>query len=289
MASESHVKGSALERAVYLIQQSILESDPKFAGQEFRVDPNQTVTRDGVRHEIDVLVTTNPGTDYESRLIFECKNWTAPVGKNEIVILSEKVSVLPASRGFIVAASLTGDAEAQLRKDPRLRWVKVSPYFDSPLATAEFVHQMKELTNVRISARIVDSRTRAPCADPNLSIHQLWFHAGKLTTLAGHVAQLSDEFYARAFRREQTRLMLPGAHYGSAEGRVEFERGEFIRDGLEFEWLDLRGFYRVVTTPAPLRSKFELGGYGRTYFFEPLPTSTLGKQLEITIVERHPN
>jgi hypothetical protein len=52
--------------------------------------------------------------------VFECKNWQDKVGKNDIIVFSEKVKATNAQRGFFVAKSFTKDAVAQAEKDPRL-------------------------------------------------------------------------------------------------------------------------------------------------------------------------
>src|SRR5260370_28947987 len=102
MPNKNKIKGNALEKAVRLIQEAILSSDPSIAGTKFSIEVNKTVTVSGVRHEIDVLVTTVPGSSYASTHLFECKNWAKPVGKNEVIVLTDKVKALNASRGFMV-------------------------------------------------------------------------------------------------------------------------------------------------------------------------------------------
>src|SRR5204863_5895400 len=101
MPEASPQNGHALERAVRLIQEIILSLDPKLKGAECSIESNKIVNVSGVHHEIDVFVKTLPGSPYESTLIFECKDWKDPVGKNEVIILAEKVNAVGASRGFL--------------------------------------------------------------------------------------------------------------------------------------------------------------------------------------------
>src|SRR5258708_1558325 len=84
-------KGTALERAVALIQRSMLAAEPALTGADFTVEANKIVTVNGVRHEVDVLVTIRRGSTYETTHLFECKDWNKPVGKNEVIVLGEKV------------------------------------------------------------------------------------------------------------------------------------------------------------------------------------------------------
>src|SRR3569832_769525 len=80
----------------------------------------KVLVQNGVRHEIDVFVTASLAAGYDATLIFESKNWNAKVGKNELIIFSEKVAVSGAQRGFIVAKAFTKDAQAQAKKDSRI-------------------------------------------------------------------------------------------------------------------------------------------------------------------------
>ena len=113
-------KGHALELAVHAIEAVILASSPSLQGQPFTVERRKTVTVSDVHHEIDIYVTMGAAKGYESIFIFECKNWADPVGKNDVIILSEKIDAAVAQRGYFVAKQFTKDARAQAAKDPRI-------------------------------------------------------------------------------------------------------------------------------------------------------------------------
>ena len=65
-------------------------------------------------------MTIDVGGGYNSFFIFECKNWQEAVGKNEIIVFSEKADAVQAQGGFFVAKSFTADAQAQAKKNPRI-------------------------------------------------------------------------------------------------------------------------------------------------------------------------
>ena len=113
-------KGHALELAVHAIEAVILASSPSLQGQPFTVERRKTVTVSDVHHENDIYVTMGAAKGYESIFIFECKNWADPVGKNNVIILSEKIDAAVAQRGYFVAKQFTKDARAQAAKDPRI-------------------------------------------------------------------------------------------------------------------------------------------------------------------------
>lgn len=160
MPSKTAAKGRSLERAVKFLQQTILQSDPKLCGTKFTVESNKVLVVFGVRHEIDVLVTTVPGSPYQASWIFECKNWRKIVGKNEVIILAKKVAAIGANRGFLVAKRISKDAAAQIKLEDRLRFVPCADEFLSPLNTLELICTTHEIlpTSVGIKERGVAAR-----------------------------------------------------------------------------------------------------------------------------------
>ena len=116
---DAFTKGKVLEDAVRAIEAAILHELPGVDDSTFAIDSNKIHVVDGVRHEIDIWVEIDPGKGYETRFIFECKNWKDKVGKNEIIVFSEKIAAVRAQKGFFVATAFTADAEAQAKKDPR--------------------------------------------------------------------------------------------------------------------------------------------------------------------------
>src|SRR5450759_1271926 len=138
-------KGDALENAAKLIIEAVLESDPKYEGQKFTVATKVRDMTSGVPNEIDVLVTGCPNTDYESKFIFECKNWKEPVGKDVVQLFSKVVDAVRATRGYLVARSITKHASQQLEMESRVRFIRCSDDFLSPLSSAELIHTDQEV------------------------------------------------------------------------------------------------------------------------------------------------
>ncbi len=121
-------KGNALENAVKAIEQAILQSSPGIEKDTFLIESKKIVIIDGVRHEIDVWVEIDHGKGYKSIFIFECKNWENSVGKNEIIIFSEKIDSVQAQKGFFVAKSFTKYSDAQAKKDKRITLLNATKY-----------------------------------------------------------------------------------------------------------------------------------------------------------------
>jgi len=123
--STTQQKGSALEGAVLTIESAILRASPAYSDKAFKIKARHIATVDDVRHEVDIWVKVDLGPGYSSVFLFECKNWSNKVEKNEVIIFSEKVRVLGAQRGFFVAREYTKDARAQAALDTRVELMDV--------------------------------------------------------------------------------------------------------------------------------------------------------------------
>lgn len=119
--------GAELEEAVKGIEVALLAMNPAVQTANYRVETRKVFVVDGVRHEVDVYVQIDLGAGYDTVVLFECKNWEhKAVGKNEVIILSEKVKALAASKGYLVARAFTRDARAQAKQDKRLSLLRAS-------------------------------------------------------------------------------------------------------------------------------------------------------------------
>jgi len=272
-----------LERAVRFIQETILKSDPKLSGVEFSIETNKILT--GVRHEIDVLVRTLPGSLYESTCVFECKNWKDPVGKNEVIILAEKVDVLRANRGFVVAKNITRDAQEQLKRDDRLSFIECTDDFWSPLNNLELVHAVHEPQNVevRIKQRGVPPSEHPAvlewkgktCRENNIPMDFQSFLKREIDRII-----LQDQ------RQSPPKYHLEGTYSGERAEMIEFDAGEFVLEDLEVEHIVLIVRFTVTVRRRKILSKFELKGQGRAFSFEPIEDFIPGKHLQVDIVQR---
>jgi len=132
----SNDKGRALEQAVKYIEEFILQKSG-IKPDKIIIESNKIILSDGVKHEIDLFVRVSYASSYEAIYLFECKNWQAAVGKNEIIGFSEKIRVTNAAKGFFVATDFGVYARAQSLKDPRIELVDTFAY------TADQLMQMR--------------------------------------------------------------------------------------------------------------------------------------------------
>src|SRR5258708_23985896 len=129
--TKAQKKGDDLEKAVQLLEAYILGTNPATKEAIVTIEPKKIVNVKGVKHEIDIYITIDYGKGYESIFIFECKNWTKKVDKDEIIIFSKKVEVVNAQTGYFIAKSFTRDAEAQAEQDGRLKLLIATEELDT--------------------------------------------------------------------------------------------------------------------------------------------------------------
>ena len=136
----SDAKGRELENAVHAIESVILQSSPTLHDKAFNIEARKRITVGGVHHEIDIFVTVEVAKGYKSTFVFECKNWEDAVGKNELIVFSEKIDATSAQRGFFVAKSFTKDAAAQAQKDPRITLLTATEHDPATTITPQSFH-----------------------------------------------------------------------------------------------------------------------------------------------------
>jgi restriction endonuclease len=259
------LKGTALEIAVHAIENMILRESPSYNEKTFSFDLKKIVTVAGVRHEIDIWVSVDLGNGYTALFISECKNWADKVGKNEIIVLSEKIDAVQAQRGFFFAKAFTADAEAQATKDPRivLRQVTDLPAADHQIPSKlhgifiEGVETTVHFFGKGATAETYDTQEQVDLGAAILVV------GGRETTTQEYVnawALSERDKCVNAFPSQE-------ADEGFYDLRFDAERsfaaGEVILNGAEMAGSRLAGTVRVRVTKARIISHFEVQTRGR--------------------------
>ncbi|HEU0048898.1 MAG TPA: restriction endonuclease [Nitrososphaera sp.] len=285
MHSTSTKKGAALEAAVRRIIETCLESDPKTKGLEFTVETNVRDMSSGVLHEIDLLVKTRPDSEHEATFLYECKNWNKPVGKNEVMVLAKKVDALRANRGFLVAKSLSKQAEKQLELEKRLRFLRCAEDFLSPFNTAEVIHISQEVLPTTVVVNWRDAALKNPAKlDPEKS--RCRFNNEPEALLSTFIRSRIDEIAASVRSEHHARFQNEGTHWGQTVKEISFSRNQFLVDGIEVESITVPFFCFVTCERRKIISNFELEGQGQVFAFEPITGDNAEKPLEIHVVTR---
>jgi len=261
--SSSYDKGVALEQAVRAIEEAVLRSSPGLLPTAIRIEGNKVVVVAGVRHEIDLYVVVEAARGYESTFIFECKNWTSPVGKNEIIVLSEKVRALAVQRGFIVAPQFTRHAEAQASLDPRIELltatvldpnlVRVPARFHSIGTGQSHAHVMfnMDLPETELRARQVDLAAATLVVD------------GVRMDTEPFVQRLIAEARDSALGRFSSAFADEGTHKVPFQTIREVTPGSMTIDGLPVRSIALTGTVDVQINKAVVIAAYDIETRGR--------------------------
>jgi Restriction endonuclease len=277
-------KGTALEDAVRAIEDTILRSSPGLSEGTFRFQSNRIVKIGGVRHEIDIFVTAALPSGYESTFIFECKNWQAKVGKNEIIVFAEKIASLGAQRGFFVASSFTKDARAQAAKDIRIQLLTAS--FVKPVTAVQF----PQLVQTHIGATTAHVQFGIPnfSSTPLASLPDL----GKQTIRVGTETTVAKDYIDRwidSVRRiEVNRMDLSekedGEYTIQFSAEAQFPDGEASIDDFTLRQISVSGTAQVAIVRAQVLSIFDVETRGR---FLQVGMDHGGIAIRADIVELH--
>lgn len=285
MSTKHTEKGRALEQAVKFIQEAILEASPEVVGKNFTIETNVLEKFSGVSHEIDVLVRTNLKSDYEAIWLFECKNWAEPVDKDVVTVLADKVEAWNASKGFLVANRITSGAEAQLKKYPRLSFIRCSENFSGPLVDVQLVHTYTDslpiVVKIHFQERLSSSDlppldySHAPCR---------WY--GHAVDFVKFIENEVEKLTRKDLRERAGQYNHLGTHWSHKHVVLEMAYREFELNGFAVDSIELSLFYFVTTARAKICSKFELEGKGRFISFEsPIPDQD-GKKYEFQFIQK---
>jgi hypothetical protein len=137
--------GNALEEAVRLIEQTILQTTAK--GAIITIEPKKVIIVEDVKHEIDLFITIDLGKGYTAIYIFECKNWIKGVGKNPIIVFSEKINVTRAQKGYFIAQRFGKHAIAQAKRDSRIELLTASTELDALPTFITGFHMVHEVSS----------------------------------------------------------------------------------------------------------------------------------------------
>lgn len=256
-------KGNALEDAVRAIETAIIRSFPGYSDSAFRIEGKKIVKVAGVHHELDLYVRATMGPGYESVFVFECKNWRDKVGKNEIVVFSEKVKAVSAQRGFFVAKSFTSDATAQAALDPRLELLSALEFDPSAVMVPAGFHAIgvgKADASVGIYVRGASPGTGDLPIDLSTATFEL---DGQPMDLRAFVDAWVDRSKHRRCDHFQSALAAEGVHRLEFSDEQSFASGQAIVNGQSLATMKMTGSVEVEVSKAVVVSAFEVGSRGR--------------------------
>ena len=253
-------KGDALEMAVTAIEHAILQEADNFRDKTFIIDAKKIVNVDGVRHEIDVWVEIQIADEYDPIYIFECKNWKNKVGKNDIIVFSEKIHAVGAAKGFFVATAFTADAEAQANKDQRVNLLLADEgWFDNPIEVQLRLvcRQQPHHATFAVRPRNVEGRKTKKVENPTVTVN------GEQTPADDFFQPLAREVIDATFAQFDDRDKELGIYDLTGECTKEFAKGELVIDGSDIESIECNVQFKVRVFYPRIRSYFDVERRGR--------------------------
>jgi hypothetical protein len=278
-------KGNALEVAVEAIERAIVGVLPLASEKTFIVESKKIINVAGVHHEIDIFVTIDLGLGYKSIFIFECKNWADAVGKNEIIIFSEKIKAIGAQHGFVVAKSFTADAEAQAELDRRVTLL-IAKEHDAlatpmPLDLHVIAQEMRHIDvhfNMRGGSGTTEKKIDPACAN---AVSQ-----GNALDLAEYVKKWAEDEAARKINSFSSHHKPDAVYDLSFESTRDFSWGEFVLDDIDIERAKISVKLDVRVMHPSIVSHFEIESRGR--FLRLTPINISGSDLTVGMVALDP-
>ncbi len=262
-------KGNALELAVKAIESAILEASPSLKESRFLIQGKKIVAVADVRHEVDIFVEVNLGKGYKAIFIFECKNWEEKVGKNEIIVFSEKVNALQAQKGFFVAKSFTSDAWAQSRKDPRLVLLRATEREATPVPF-DFHIVVRGKTHVDLAffeKGAADGSNKRRIDPDNAEI----FLRGGRVNPQEYANDWAEELCNETLRTFPSETKTEGEYEFRASGERKYEEGQLKVGSMDCVRAEAHVMFSVSVVRPPVISDLEIETRGRVVSLAPVP------------------
>lgn len=250
-------KGNALEAVVRAIETTILHTSPALKEKTFSIESKKRIVVGGVTHEIDIYVEVDLGKGYRSIFVFECKNWEDAVGKNEIIVLSEKINALQAQTGFLVAKSYTRDAKAQASKDARMTLLIAKEHDPTGMLVPfdfHFVSQEKGHADIELIERGTGERHHAPVDAANVVVTL----GGVIVDFDKYIRDWITSASDDGLRTFPSGSLPEGLHDREVKSERTFEPGELLVDGRDMELARLHGKFSTRVIRPSVVSHFEV-------------------------------
>jgi hypothetical protein len=265
-------KGNALEEAVKAIEHTILQSTSGLEKDSFLIVSKKIVIVEDVRHEIDVWAEIDHGKGYKSIYIFECKNWKSSVGKNEIIVFSEKIDAVQANKGFFVAKSLTKDAKAQAKKDKRITILDATehPVENIPMPfNFHFILREGEHGDLTVEERNPSNKPLGKKELLDFSTVECKLNDKPLNLLE-YAQQWIKDCADKRLNSFQSAHKEEGIYDLDASDERVFGKGELLIDGKDVEKLKLVVTFKTKIVRQEIISHYEVATRGRRLSLAPI-------------------
>lgn len=279
MSNASKVRGDQLECAVREIERAILSSSPGFNKSSFRIEGNKIIVKDGVRHEFDVFVTAEIAPGYSAIFVFECKNLSKKVGKNDIIVFSKKIDVVSAQRGFFVARSFSRHAIAQAALDPRITLLSASDV-DPAIADIPFSLVGTEIHETTAQTTFLGFRVGGVDDRFPIEMTAELVVDGRQVSIQSYVEEWASQLRDARVTKLQLEFENEGMHTIEFGETRTFERGRVTLDSKATRSIELACKAQVYAGRATIVSAYDIKTRGRHVAYElNMPNSKFAADL----------
>ena len=281
-------KGNQLEDAVRLIERTILNSKPELKDSTFLIETKKIFVVDGVRHEIDVYVEIDLGHGYKSVFIFECKNWKDPVGKNELIIFSEKLKITNAQKGYFTAKKFTKDAKNQSSKDSKIELLEVGTDNSILMSFPDFHSIERDRSQVKTNVNFI----RRGAENKDIEYQPLSLDAcqvelkGKSIDVKQYLNDKVSEIIESRINNEPTHRLPEGIYNYEYKETLFYDPMSLLVKGIDVERLELDITFSLRVIRPKIKYAFEVGQRGKIISFES--TTSKGDTIGIAFVQTKP-
>lgn len=277
--TKAQIKGDALEKAVQLLEAFILGSNPATKDAMVTIEPKKIVVVNGVKHEIDIYITIDYGKGYKATFIFECKNWTKKVDKDEIIVFSKKVEVVHAQTGYFIAKSFTRDAEAQAEQDGRLKLLIATEELDT---STRLIVDFHILLNTDVNS--YSNFILRPFKSGILTNESFVSYNNEHLLLGTFNERIRQRLIDETMRSVPPTNFVDDACSYKITKTVLFQPHELFIEGQECYRLDMTVTWKTRIIRPPIVSKFDIKTRGRVITYDSGEIPSVGN-IQMSFIE----
>jgi hypothetical protein len=282
----AHQKGTELEQAIVAIERAILSANPNLSEKSYKISFRRIIVVDGVKHEIDIWVDFELGNGYSSTFIFEAKNWNKTIGKDHIIVFSEKILAANAQSGFFVAKSFSRYALAAAKKDQRIRILQVTDDFPNSSVVDNFhsvyKDQSKSVADFNLIIKPSDNREipkSMQMANASMTLNGVGIDYVAYSN--GLISRVIEEHSSTV----QSHTLADDTYTFETARDIILAPDVLLINGVAVERIKLTLTYQFQVVRPKIVSKFDIESRGRAHILEPVSMGSYGTS-QVTIIER---
>lgn len=283
----SHIKGLRLEKAVELIERTILASKPSLREATITLELRKMIKVEGVKQEIDLYVTIDHGTGYKFIVIFECKNWKERIDQDKITVFARKMRDAGATSGYFIAKRYERGAKAEAARYKNLELLEVTDEYHELSQIPSIVEHFHFLHNQVTSSHLKllgYTLNELQTGTPVITDESKFVVRGEVVTKYVFEQMMQKAVLDEVMNKQPTHTFSDGTYKYTETKVLPFENGELFIDGIEYAQVTATFVWEATIIRPKIVSHFNVKTRGRVLSLEPahLPG---GATVELSLIE----